>query len=103
MGVWVYELHLGGLATYDHPLTVEELYCEQCGDSDWTIGEFETLQDFLRYYANNIYVDDECDGGYLLDSVLYDIADSFDDSITLDEAANIVREAKKESEEECEL
>lgn len=103
MSVWVYESHLGGLYTDDHPVPVEYLYCEQCGDSDWNLGEFETLPDFLRYYANNIYVDDECDGGYSLNSVLYDIADSFDDSITLDEAANIVREAKKELEEEYEL
>lgn len=102
MGVWVYESHLGGLYTYDNPLPVEDLYCEECGDSDWNLGEFGTLPDFLRYYANNIYLD-EGDGGYSLNSVLYDIADSFDDSITLDEAANIVREAKKESEEECEL
>lgn len=102
MGVWVYESHLGGLYTEDHPVPVEYLYCAQCGDSDWNHGEFETLSDFLRYYAYNICLD-ECEGGYLLDSVLYDIADSFNDSITLDEAANIVREAKKELEEEYEL
>lgn len=102
MGVWVYESHLGGLYTEDHPVPVEYLYCAQCGDSDWNLGEFETLSDFLRYYADNICLD-ECEGGYLLDSVLYDIADSFNDSITLEEAANIVREARKELEEEYEL
>lgn len=103
MGVWVYESHLGGLYTEDHPVPVEDLYCEECGDSDWNLGEFETLRDFLRYYANNIYVDDECDGGYSLEGVLDDIAHWFDDNLTWDEAACIVWEARKELEEEYEL
>mgnify|MGYP007025966197 CR=1 FL=1 len=102
MGVWVYESHLGGLYTYDNPLPVEDLYCEECGDSDWDLGEFETLRDFLRYYADNICVD-ECEGGYPLDVVLDDIAHRFDDNLTWDEAACIVWEARKELEEECEL
>ena len=50
MGVWLYELHMGGLAAYSYPIPDEDLYCEQCGDSDWELGEFETLPDFLRYY-----------------------------------------------------
>lgn len=95
MGVWVYELHMGGLAAYSYPIPDEDLYCEQCGDSDWELGEFETLPDFLRYYADNIYVDDG-DGGYPLGYVLDDVAESFNDSMTLDEAADIVRSARRE-------
>lgn len=49
MGVWVYDLHMGGLAAYSYPIPDEDLYCEQCGDSDWELGEFETLTDFLQY------------------------------------------------------
>ena len=95
MGVWVYELHMGGLAADSYPISDGDLYCEQCGDSDWELGEFETLPDFLRYYANNIYVDDG-DGGYPLGYVLDDVAESFNGSMTLDEAADIVRAARRE-------
>ena len=98
MGVWLYELHMGGLAAYSYPIPDEDLYCEQCGDSDWELGEFETLPDFLRYYADNICVDDG-DGGYPLDYILDDVAESFNDSMTLDEAADIVRSARREYDE----
>lgn len=66
MGVWVYESHLGGLYTEDHPVPVEYLYCAQCGDSDWNLGEFETLSDFLRYYADNICLDEARVATYLI-------------------------------------
>lgn len=99
MGVWVYELHMGGLSAYDEPVPDEDLYCEQCGDSDWELGEFDTLTDFLRYYADNIYVDDG-DGGYPLGDVLDDVAESFDDGMTWDEAAAIVRAARTKEDDE---
>lgn len=99
MRAWVYELHMGGLRTSDTPITYEDLYCEQCGDSDWEIGEFDTLADFLRYWADNIYVDNS-DGGYPLEDVLDDVAESFNDSMTWDEAADIVRDAKTKEEDE---
>lgn len=31
---YVYESHLGGLYTSDYELDYDDLYCEQCGDSD---------------------------------------------------------------------
>ena len=95
MGVWLYELHMGGLAAYSYPIPDEDLYCEQCGDSDWELGEFETLPDFLRYYADNICVDDG-DGGYPLGYILDDVAKSFNDSMPLAEATDIVRSARRE-------
>ena len=95
MGVWIYELHMSGLAAYSYPIPDEDLYCEQCGDSDWELGEFETLPDFLRYSADNICVDDG-DGGYPLGYVLDAVAESFNDSMTLDEATDIVRSARRE-------
>ena len=99
MSVYVYESHLGGLYTSDDYIPSDELYCEQCGDSDWEIGAFDTFEEFLRYYADNIYVD-PWDGGYGLDLVIRDVSYAFDDKLTKEEAVNIVRMAKKEMEDE---
>lgn len=99
MGAYVYESHLGGLYTSDDYIPSDELYCEQCGDSDYEIGLFDTFEEFLRYYADNIYID-PWDGGYGLDLVISDVGCAFDDNLTKEEAANIVRTAKKEMEDE---
>ena len=53
MSVYVYESHLGGLYTSDDYISYDELYCEQCGDSDYEIGSFDTFEEFLRCYADN--------------------------------------------------
>lgn len=94
MSVYVYENHLGGLYTSDDYIPYDELYCEQCSDSDYEIGSFDTFEEFLRYYADNIYVD-PWDGGYDLDLVISDVGCVFDDTLTKEEATNIVRMAKK--------
>ena len=99
MSVYVYESHLGGLYTSDDYIPFDELYCEQCGDIDYEIGSFDTFEEFLRYYAYNIYVD-TLDGGYSLDLVISDVGCAFDDTLTKEEAANIVRTVKKEMEDE---
>ena len=99
MSVYVYESHLGGLYTSDDYIPYDELYCEQCGDSDYEIGSFDTFEEFLRYYADNIYVD-PWDGGYSLDLVISDVGCAFDDALTKEEVANIIRTAKKEMEDE---
>ncbi len=99
MSAWVYELHMGGLFASNEPIPDEYLYCEQCGDSNWEVGEFDTLADFLKYWADNIYVDDG-DGGYPLEDVLDDVTESFNDDMTWDEAADIVREAKIKEDDE---
>lgn len=98
MSVYVYESHLGGLYTSDNYIPSDELYCEQCGDSDYEIGLFDTFKEFLRYYADNIYVD-PLDGGYSLDFVISDVGYAFDDDLTKEEVTNIVRMAKKEMED----
>lgn len=36
--MYIYESHLGGLYTSDECLDYDDLYCEQCGDSDQPIG-----------------------------------------------------------------
>ena len=99
MSVYVYESHLGGLYTSDDYIPSDELYCEQCGDSDYEIGSFDTFEEFLRYYADNIYLD-PWDGGYGIDLVVRDVGCAFDDHSTKEEAENIVRTAKKEMKDE---
>lgn len=99
MSVWIYESHMGGLFASSEPIPAEYLYCEQCGDNDWEVGEFETLDDFLRYWADNIYVDDGM-GGYPLENVLDAVAKSFNEDITWNEAADIVRAAKTKEDNE---
>lgn len=36
--MYIYEGHMGSLYTSDTFLDYDDLYCEQCGDSDWLIG-----------------------------------------------------------------
>lgn len=53
--MYIYEGHLGSLYTSDRYLEDDELYCEQCGDSDWFIGHAETKAqawDLLKDYTN---------------------------------------------------
>ena len=58
---------MGGLFISDDYLDFEEIYCEQCGDSDMLLGTFETINDFWNL------IEDECDidgsGGYSLQYV----------------------------------
>lgn len=38
MSKYIYESHMGGFYATEHPVPLENLYCEQCGDSDWELG-----------------------------------------------------------------
>lgn len=40
--MYIYEGHMRNLYTSDCELDYEDLYCEQCGDSDWLIGQADT-------------------------------------------------------------
>ena len=40
--MYIYENHMGGLYTSDTFLDYDDLYCEQCGDSDWLVGYAST-------------------------------------------------------------
>lgn len=33
--IYIYESHLGGLYISDEELSLDETYCETCGDCDW--------------------------------------------------------------------
>lgn len=51
--MFIYEGHMGGFFTSDHQLSFDEIYCEQCGDSDDFIGEANTAEE-----AWNLFKDD---------------------------------------------
>lgn len=44
----VYENHMGGIYFDDDVLSFDDLYCEQCGDSDWHLGHADTWDDVLE-------------------------------------------------------
>ena len=72
---YLYESHLGGIYITDEEQDFENLYCEQCGDSDWLIGSFETIEDFWNL------VKDDCDidgcGGWSLQYIQPMIVEEF--------------------------
>ncbi len=43
--MYIYESHLGELYSSDEELEWDQLYCEQCGDYDWLVGEVETREE----------------------------------------------------------
>lgn len=64
--MYIYENHLGGgLYTSDYELDYEDLYCEQCGDSDWFVGEAETKEEAYELLKDDY--DDEYLNEFLKD------------------------------------
>lgn len=99
MGAYVYESHLSGYYTSDDYISSYNLYCEQCGDSDWCLGWYDTFRKFLEYNADDIDADDEL-GGYSLKFVIDNISQAFDDTLTYKEAKEIVLANRTLDEEE---
>lgn len=85
---YLYESHMGGLYTDEYYRDYDELYCEECGDSDWCCGSFESAVDALIYLADNIAIDNR--GGYDLKYVLK-VLNCFDDCPSYSEALKIIR------------
>ena len=46
--MYFYESHLGGIYTSDEEYSYDDLYCEECGDSDTLIGEYDSWEDLIR-------------------------------------------------------
>lgn len=61
---YLYENHLGGIFVSDELIPYKDLYCEECGDSDWFIGTFESLEEFWDLVQYDCDVDGN--GGYSL-------------------------------------
>lgn len=73
---YLYESHLGGLYTSDEELDYDDLYCSQCGDSDWLIGTFETIKDFWELVKDGCDIDG-C-GGFSLQYIYPMMVEIFD-------------------------
>lgn len=99
MGAYVSESHLGGLYTSDDYIPSDELYCEQCGDSDLCLGYYNTFRKFIESNADIIDADDGW-GGYSLKFVIDSISQVFDDVLTYEEAKEIVLKNRTVYEED---
>ena len=65
--MYIYESHLGGLYTSDEYLDYDDLYCEQCGDSDWLIGYATTKEEAWKFLKGDIDINGS--GGWDYDYV----------------------------------
>ena len=99
MNVYVYESHLGGLYTSNDCIPSDELYCEKCGDSDWCLGCYNTFREFIESNADIIDADDGW-GGYNLKFVIDNISQVFGDTLTYEEAKEIVLNNRTLNEED---
>ena len=89
--MWAYESHLGGLYFRDERVSTRDLYCYQCDDFDWELGNFESAVKFLERLAPMISADDDDFCVYPLDGVLRVLNLYFDDVPDHDKAVEIVR------------
>lgn len=73
---YLYESHLGKLYISDYYINDDELYCEECGDSDWLLGQFDSIEEFWNL------IEDKCDingsGGYSLQYIYPKLVNEFD-------------------------
>lgn len=65
--MYIYESHMDGLYVSYDELDYEDLYCEQCGDSDWLIGYAETREDAWRLFKDDVDIDGS--GGWNYDYI----------------------------------
>lgn len=65
--MYIYESHMGGLYVYDDELDFEDLYCEECGDSDWLIGYADTREEAWNLLKDDTNINDS--GGWNYDYV----------------------------------
>ena len=73
--MYLYENHMGGLYSTQEEQEFEDLYCEQCGDSDWFIGEYETLEEYWNLIKDDCSINGR--GGWCLQSIYVDICKEF--------------------------
>lgn len=88
--MWAYESHLGGIYFESKRKSLNDLYCSQCDDFDWELGNFESAVKFLERLAPMISADDDF-GIYPLKGVLRALKLYFDDVPDYDKAVEIVR------------
>lgn len=86
--MYVYESHLGGLYVEDGRWDYEDLYCEECGDSDRCLGRFNDIREVIACLAEDINIYGS--GGYDLEYVIETLSGF--GTIPLDEAKQIILE-----------
>ena len=91
MIMWAYESHLGGIYFENKRKSPNDLYCGQCDDFDWDLGEFDSAVKFLECFAPRISANDDDCGIYPLDEILRALKLYFDDVPDYDKAVEIVR------------
>lgn len=81
---YLYEGHLDSLYISDDYIDDDELYCEDCGDSDWLLGQFNSIEEFWDLVEDK--VDIRGSGGYALQYVYPIIVAEFelDDKLDFD-------------------
>lgn len=98
---FIYEGHMGGLYCTDYRQNFEDLYCEQCGDSDWELGSAKTLAEAWNLLKDKTdtfneskcstcshngdydYCDEQCEeyqhsGGYSLPYIMEFLVENFE-------------------------
>lgn len=64
---YLYDSHLGGIYSTDELLDIDNLYCDECGDSDWEIGYYEDLSDLWQLVKDGTSIFGT--GGYALSHI----------------------------------
>lgn len=54
--IYIYESHLGGLYISDKELSLDETYCETCGDYDWLGCMADNWMDVAEYLRGKLDV-----------------------------------------------
>lgn len=65
--MYIYQGHMGGLYTSYDALDYDDLYCEQCGDSDWLIGHASTRKEAWDLLKDDVDVNGS--GGWNYDYI----------------------------------
>lgn len=74
--MYIYEGHMGSLYTSDTFLEYDDLYCEQCGDSDWLVGHADTGEGAWNLLKDSTDIDGS--GGWDYDYVREFILNNWD-------------------------
>ena len=90
---YIYESHMGGVYCSEENLDYDDLYCETCGDGDSLLGDFENIETFLVWNADDIDAHDG-HGGWDIEALLDSLRMEFDTAPALEEAIEIVKRSR---------
>lgn len=77
--MYIYESCMGSLYTSDHEISSEERHCEQCGDSDWYIGNATTGEEAWNLFKYDTNINGS--GGWDYDYIREFILNNYDTDI----------------------